>query len=84
MKVDSYNDRPLDGFEEDQLRLRQLDTVDEHTGPRSLLEMAGPRFSKWMETVQDLVEQRDCAIAKYTVCASSRTLSPTKSGADLF
>ncbi|KAK0704683.1 Sds3-like-domain-containing protein [Lasiosphaeris hirsuta] len=68
MRVDPYVDRPFDNFEEDQ-RLQQLQQLngdaENHTGPRSLLDLAGPRFSKWMEKVQDLVEQRDYALTKY-------------------
>ncbi|KAK3683983.1 Sds3-like-domain-containing protein [Podospora appendiculata] len=67
MKIDPYVDRPLDGFEEDQQKLRQQlnEDADNTSTPRSLLEMSGPRFSKWMEKVQDLVEQRDYALTKF-------------------
>ncbi|KAK3946327.1 Sds3-like-domain-containing protein [Diplogelasinospora grovesii] len=66
MRIDPYVDRPLDGFEEDQKKLAQLNgDADDHQGPRTLLEMAGPKFSKWMENVQDLVEQRDYTLTKY-------------------
>lgn len=69
MRVDPYVDRPLDNFEEDQRKLQQANgDPDGHLGgPRSLLEMAGPKFPQWMETVQDLVEQRDYALTKYKV-----------------
>ena len=66
MRADPYVDRPLDNFEEDQRRLANSD-AENQSAPRSLLEMAGPRFSQWMETVQDLVEQRDYALTKYKV-----------------
>lgn len=70
MRVDPYADRPLDEFEEDQERLRQLNgDTDNSSAPRTLLEMAGPRFASWMEKVQDLVEQRDFALTKYKVFA---------------
>ncbi|KAK4120833.1 hypothetical protein N657DRAFT_683317 [Parathielavia appendiculata] len=66
MRVDPYVDRPLDGFEQDQQRLQQLNgDGDGQSGPQSLLDRAGPRFSKWMEKVQDLIEQRDYALTKY-------------------
>ncbi|KAM7222021.1 Sds3-like domain containing protein [Rhypophila decipiens] len=66
MRIDPYVDRPLDEFEEDQERLRQLNgDTDPNSVPRTLLEMAGPRFASWMERVQDLVEQRDFALTKY-------------------
>ncbi|KAK0634595.1 Sds3-like-domain-containing protein [Bombardia bombarda] len=66
MRIDPYVDRPMDDFEEDQQKLRQLGgDVDSNAAPRTLLEMAGPRFSSWMEKVQDLVEQRDYALTKY-------------------
>ncbi|KAL2160364.1 hypothetical protein VTH06DRAFT_1537 [Thermothelomyces fergusii] len=66
MRVDPYVDRPLDSFEQDQQRLAQLNgDGDNHGGPQTLLDRAGPRFSKWMEKVQDLIEQRDYALTKY-------------------
>ena len=72
MRVDPYADRPLDSFEQDQQRLQQLNgDADNLSGPQTLLDRAGPRFSKWMEQIQDLVEQRDYAIAKYKVCLVS-------------
>ncbi|KAK4455457.1 Sds3-like-domain-containing protein [Podospora aff. communis PSN243] len=64
MRVDPYVDRPLDTFEEDQQRLYNADP-ETHASPQSLLEMAGPRFSDWMEKVQDLVEARDYSLTKY-------------------
>ncbi|KAK3315130.1 Sds3-like-domain-containing protein [Apodospora peruviana] len=64
MRYDPYVDRPLDEFEEDQERLRQLNG-DSDSNPRTLLEMAGPRFANWMENIQDLVEKRDFALTKY-------------------
>ena len=69
MRVDPYLDRPLDNFEEDQLKLQQLSGGDAEnsTGPRSVLEVCGPKFSQWMEKVQDLVEQRDYALTKFKV-----------------
>ncbi|KAK3304426.1 Sds3-like-domain-containing protein [Chaetomium strumarium] len=66
MRVDPYVDRPFDGFELDQQRLPQLNgDADSHSGPQTLLDRAGPKFSEWMEKVQDLVEQRDYALTKY-------------------
>ncbi|KAK1836230.1 Sds3-like-domain-containing protein [Podospora conica] len=67
MRVDPYVDRPMDNFEEDQRKLQQANgDPDGHLGgPRSLLEMAGPKFPQWMETVQDLIEQRDYSLTKY-------------------
>lgn len=66
MRLDPYVDQPLDGFEQDQQRLEQLDG-DDRTGPQTLLDRAGPKFAKWMEKVQDLIEQRDYALTKYKV-----------------
>ncbi|KXX75199.1 hypothetical protein MMYC01_205539 [Madurella mycetomatis] len=66
MRVDPYVDRPLDGFEQDQQRLQQLNgDGDSHSGSQTLFDRAGPRFSKWMEKVQDLIEQRDYMLTKY-------------------
>ncbi len=68
MRVDPYTDRPLDSFEQDQQRLHQLNgDGDSQAGPQTLLDKAGPRFSTWMETIQDFVEQRDYALTKYKV-----------------
>ena len=69
MRVDPYADRPLDGFEEDQQKLQQLQQNGDgdSSRPKSLLEMARPKFSQWMEKIQDLVEQRDYALTKYKV-----------------
>lgn len=69
MRVDPYVDRPLDNFEQDQQRLHQLNgDADGQPGPQTLLDRAGPRFSQWMENIQDLVEERDYALTKYKVC----------------
>lgn len=77
MRVDPYIDRPLDAFEQDQQRLYQLNgDGDSQVGPQTLLDRAGPRFSKWMEKVQDLVEQRDYALTKYKVCTAPSQDSP--------
>ncbi|KAK4144058.1 Sds3-like-domain-containing protein [Dichotomopilus funicola] len=66
MRVDPYVDRPLDNFEQDQQRLHQLNgDADGQPGPQTLLDRAGPRFSQWMENIQDLVEERDYALTKY-------------------
>lgn len=69
MRVDPYADRPLDGFEEDEQKLWKMPVGGEHHGgpPRSLLEMAGPRFRDWIQEIQDLVEARDFALTKYKV-----------------
>lgn len=68
MRVDPYVDRPLDGFDQDHQRLQQLNgDSDSHSGSQTLFDRAGPRFSKWMEKVQDLIEQRDYMLTKYKV-----------------
>lgn len=73
MRFDPYVDRPLDSFEKDQQRLQQSNGDDDsNSGPQTLLDRAGPRFAKWMEQVQDLVEQRDYALTKYKVCMIPR------------
>jgi hypothetical protein len=76
MRVDPYVDRPLDNFEQDQQRLQQLNGDGDNSGPQTLLDRAGPRFAKWMEKVQDLVEQRDYALTKYKVCMLPRLFFP--------
>lgn len=72
MRVDPYVDRPLDTFEEDQQRLYAADP-DNHASARSLLEMSGPRFSAWMEKVQDLIEQRDFQLTKFKLDFDKKT-----------
>ncbi len=77
MRVDPYTDRPLDSFEQDQQRLHQLNgDGDSQAGPQTLLDKAGPRFSTWMETIQDFVEQRDYALTKYKVGMVLSRLDP--------
>ncbi|KAK3387038.1 Sds3-like-domain-containing protein [Podospora didyma] len=69
MRMDPYLERPLDGFEADQKALQaQLNgdaDAHENPGPKTLLDMAGPRYCKWMERVQDLIEERDYQLTKY-------------------
>lgn len=78
MRVDPYVDRPLDNFEQDQQRLQQLNgDGDGQAGSQTLLDRAGPRFSQWMEKVQDLVEQRDYALTKYKVRTLGRLALPS-------
>ena len=79
MRVDPYIDRPLDSFEQDQQRLYQLNgDGDGQAGPQTLLDKAGPRFSTWMETIQDFVEQRDYALTKYKVGMVLSRLDPPR------
>ncbi|KAL2017791.1 hypothetical protein VTK56DRAFT_1654 [Thermocarpiscus australiensis] len=66
MRLDPYVDLPLDGFEQDEQRLQQLNgDADNRSGPETLLDRAGPTFAKWIETVEDLIEVRDYCLAKY-------------------
>lgn len=67
MRIDPYVERPLDEFEEDQRRQIQQLNGDVDPASRSILDMAGPRFSKWMEKLQDLVELRDYKLVKFKV-----------------
>ncbi|KAL1884372.1 hypothetical protein VTK73DRAFT_66 [Phialemonium thermophilum] len=65
MRVDAYADRPFDALEE-EYRQHSLGLGDENRpGPRTLLEMAGPRFQDWIHQLQDLVEERDYYLTKY-------------------
>ncbi|KAK4190167.1 Sds3-like-domain-containing protein [Podospora australis] len=61
MRIDPYADRPFDSFEEDQQKF-QPPNGDAN---KTYLDVAGPRFFKWMEEVQDLVEQRDYTLTKH-------------------
>jgi len=71
MKVDPYNDRPLDFIEptrRDRERALNPDADREsQTGGRSVLEMAGPTFHQWHQDVEDLLEERDFALTQQKV-----------------
>jgi hypothetical protein len=69
MRVDAYAERPLDALEEEYRQLSQSNAdADNRPGSRTLLEMAGPRFQDWILDIQDLIEERDYYLTKYTVC----------------
>jgi hypothetical protein len=68
MKVDPYAERPLDALDAELLQVSRANSeAYNHQGQRTLLEMAGPRFQDWIVEVQDIVEERDYHITKYTV-----------------
>jgi len=68
MRVDAHSERPLDTLDDEHLQLSRANSeANNHPGPRTLLEMAGPRFQDWIVNVQDLVEERDYYLTKYTV-----------------
>jgi hypothetical protein len=72
MRVDAHAERPLDALDDEHLQLSRANSeVNNHSGPRTLLEMAGPRFQDWIVNVQDLVEERDYYLTKYTVSLPS-------------
>ncbi|OIW27420.1 hypothetical protein CONLIGDRAFT_599656, partial [Coniochaeta ligniaria NRRL 30616] len=67
MRVDAHAERPLDALDDEHLQLSRANSeANNHPGPRTLLEMAGPRFQDWIVNVQDLVEERDYYLTKYT------------------
>ncbi|KAB5585855.1 Sds3-like-domain-containing protein [Coniochaeta sp. 2T2.1] len=67
MRVDAHAERPLDDLDGEHLQLSRANSeANNHPGPRTLLEMAGPRFQDWLVNVQDLVEERDYYLTKYT------------------
>lgn len=68
MRVDAHAERPLDALDDEHMQLSRANSeVNNNQGPRTLLEMAGPRFQDWIVHVQDLVEERDYYLTKYTV-----------------
>lgn len=68
MRVDAYAERPFDALEEEYRQISQSNGESENRpGPRTLLEMAGPRFQDWIHGLQDLVEERDYYLTKYMV-----------------
>ncbi|XXG97230.1 hypothetical protein Hte_003525 [Hypoxylon texense] len=59
-RVDPYAERPLDAIDREYHDMQQTMTSSSNGSPkRSLLEMAGPSFSEWVQQIEDLVEQRD-------------------------
>ncbi|KAI1769687.1 Sds3-like-domain-containing protein [Hypoxylon sp. FL1150] len=57
-RVDPYAERPLDAIDREYRDMQQ--TSSSNGSPkRSLLEMAGPSFSEWVQQIEDLVEHRD-------------------------
>jgi hypothetical protein len=68
MRVDPYAERPFAAIELEHRQLAKSNgDGDNRAGPRTLLEMAGPKFSEWMQEIEDLVEERDFTLAKYKV-----------------
>lgn len=71
MKLDAHAERPLDALDAELLSVSRANSeADSHPGQRTLLEMAGPRFQDWIVQVQDIVEERDYHLTKYTVSQS--------------
>lgn len=67
---DMRADRPLDELEEEQIKIRLQNSTHNHSmsrGPQTLLEMCGPRFEDFALHIQDLLEEKDYAIAKSKV-----------------
>ncbi|KAI0181534.1 Sds3-like-domain-containing protein [Hypoxylon sp. FL1284] len=59
-RVDPYAERPLDAIDREYRDMQQTMTSSGNGSPkRSLLEMAGPTFSEWVQQIEDLVEHRD-------------------------
>lgn len=67
MRIDPYAERPFDNLEEEYQQLLHQLNADASTTPQSYLGAAGPRFTDWMNKVQDLMEERDYALAKHKV-----------------
>ena len=58
-RVDPYADRPLDEIQREYRELSHASASAADRPNRTLLEMAGPSFQDWVQTVGDLVETRD-------------------------
>ncbi|KAI1780959.1 Sds3-like-domain-containing protein [Hypoxylon cercidicola] len=59
-RVDPYTDRPLDAIDREYRDMQQTMSSSGNGSPkRSLLEMAGPTFSEWVQQIEDFVEHRD-------------------------
>ncbi|VBB77861.1 Putative protein of unknown function [Podospora comata] len=65
MRIDPYAERPFDNLEEEYQQILHQLNADASTTPQSYLGAAGPRFTDWMNKVQDLMEERDYALAKH-------------------
>ena len=71
IRVDPYDDRPLDFIATTRRDREQTLNPDadreSQTEGRSVLEMAGPTFHKWHQDVEDLLEERDYALTQQKV-----------------
>lgn len=71
MRVDPYEERPLDIIEAEERELAQAGGSDadrrSRAGTRSLLDMAGPTFQEWKHNAEDLLEERDFQLTKHKV-----------------
>ncbi|KAL2136697.1 hypothetical protein VTI74DRAFT_2108 [Chaetomium olivicolor] len=62
MRIDPYSPETLD-LEDDHRRMDQLNAAEGDS--QTLISRSGPKFSKFVEKLGDLCEQRDYALTKY-------------------
>jgi hypothetical protein len=72
-RFDPYDPRALEVIGDLQTEHRQTQGPDvNHERARSLLDMAGIRFSDFIEDVEDLIEIRDFQLAQSKVCTKCK------------
>ncbi|KAL8365879.1 hypothetical protein RB595_004589 [Gaeumannomyces hyphopodioides] len=62
MQVDPYAAQPLAAIDREQ---SMSDNIDPQFRGRTVLEMAGPKFQEWVNTIEDLVERRDFELTRH-------------------
>lgn len=62
MQVDPYAAQPLTAIDRAQ---SMSDNIDPQFRGRTVLEMAGPKFQEWVNTIEDLVERRDFELTRH-------------------
>ena len=71
MRVDPYEERPLDIIEAEDREISQAGGSDadrrSRAGTRTLLDLAGPTFQEWKHNVEDLLEERDFQLTNHKV-----------------
>lgn len=64
MQVDPYAAQPLAAIDKSQ---SMSDSINPQLRGATILEMAGPKFQEWVNTIEDLVERRDFELTRHKV-----------------
>lgn len=62
MQVDPYAAQPLAAIDKSQ---SMSDSISPQLRGATILEMAGPKFQEWVNTIEDLVERRDFELTRH-------------------